>query len=187
MSIPEPDARLTLPHISRATLLQLDLPDGTVRYHNGVGNIKAGGFEWIGVADPVFGRLAGLSEIQTQAFGKAATVDVSLFAVTPEYVRSIYVSADQIEGSGAKIWMAFFDPFNEEQIGDLVHLFTGRVTSPKLMRQRGTRMIQITLESIFSGKNFPYRGRWNGADQRRRYAGDRGFDEVNVPVTETFQ
>ena len=45
----------------------------------------------------------------------------------------------------------------------------------------------VTLESIFSSQNYAFGGKWNGADQRRRYPGDKGLDFVGVKVTETLK
>lgn len=67
------------------------------------------------------------------------------------------------------------------QTGNIAAQFT----SPKISWSGiGTRTVQITVENIFSAQNYAPGGRWNPADQKRRFPGDLGLDFVGVDIVE---
>jgi hypothetical protein len=185
---PEETARLRAPHIARAWFALLDLPSGPSRLHSGVGRVQAGGYEWRGVTDPVGGRLLSLEGVEEPAFGQAAAVTITLSGADIAFLRSVDIAADAIEGRLAELSWAMFDGETQEIIGGLKKLFPrGRMSAPQLQWQGlGRRIVSLTIESAWSSQNFPPGGRWNGADQRRRHAGDKGLDFVGVKIEENW-
>lgn len=185
---PTDAARLAAPHVARAWLAVLDLPAGTVYLHSGVGTVTVMGHDWLGVADPGnAARLVAVDQIKEPRFGAAAAVTFTLAGVTAEFMRSIRLT--NVEGRAAEVYWAAFDPEDGQVIGSPVLLFPrGRMTAPSRKRQGiGTRIVSLTVENVWSGLNYAPGGRWNQADQRRRYPGDKGLDFVGVTVVETPQ
>lgn len=178
---------LSGPHVARVWFLELDLPSGVARYHNGVGEIEVDGKTWLGVSDPVGGQLVAVSEVEYPRFGTAPTVVVTIAAPSVEFFRSVKQQAREIEGRRADVYWAAFDPETEEVALALRRRFPGRASSPKLARSSGVRAIRLTIESIWQAQNYPFGGMWSPAGQRKRFAGDKGMDFVGVKVSENWK
>lgn len=179
--------RLAGPHVARAWFLEMDLPAGLTRLHSGTGRKTVGGFEWRGVTDPIGGQLVSLSNIEEPRFGQAVAVNVTLSGANATFFKSVHTDARAIEGRRADLYWAAFDGETGEVLIGLKKLFPGKITSPSLQWQGiGIRTVSITIESIWSSQNYAVGGKWNGADQRRRYPGDKGLDFVGVKVSENW-
>lgn len=179
--------RLAAPHVGRNWFLELHLPSGIHRLHNGTGRKTVGGHEWRGVTDPLGGQLVQMSAVEEPRFGQAVAVDITLSGANREFFQSVHATRAAIEGSRADIYFAVFDAETEEVLIGLRKLFPGRLSAPKLKWQGiGIRSVSITVESIWSSMNYPFGGKWNDADQRRRYPGDKGLQYVGVDVSETW-
>jgi hypothetical protein len=179
---------LARPHIARAWFLDLDLPSGHAYLHNGTGRITIGGHEWRGVTDPVGGQIVSMGNVEEPRFGQAVAVDITLSGANKDFFKSVHASARAIEGRRGDLYWAAFDAETATiWPRGLVRLFPGKITSPLLQWQGiGVRTVSITLESIWSSQNYAVGGKWQGADQRRRYPGDKGLDFVGVKVSENW-
>ncbi len=179
-------ARLTAPHICRAWFVWLDLPAGAAWLHSGTGRVTVDDIEWLGVTDPTGGRLLALSQVVEPRFGQAAAVTLTLTGVSAEFLAEFWSGRSAIEGRSARIWWAAIDQETQEIVIPRKLLFArGRMTSPKIStRGVSGRTASLTIESLWSTRNFPPGGRWNPADQRRRYPGDKGLDFVGVDIVE---
>lgn len=181
--------RLSAPHIVRAWFAWLDLPAGEAWLHSGVGRVKVDDVEWLGVTDPIGGRLLSLGSITEPRFGQASAITLTLTGVSDEFLASFWSGRRAVEGRSALIWWAALDPETQEILIPRKSLFPrGRLTSPKIHRDGlGTRTASITIESIWSARNYPPGGRWSPADQKRRYPGDKGLDFVGVDIKEMWK
>lgn len=178
--------RLQAPHVCRAWFAWLDLPSGEAWLHSGTGRVTLDGIEWLGVTDPNGGRLLGLSQVVEPRFGQAAAVTLTLTGVSSEFLNSFWSSRREVEGRSAKVWWVALDQETQEVLIPRKLLFArGRMTSPKIStRGVGGRTASLTIESLWSTRNFPPGGRWSPADQKRRYPGDKGLDFVGVDIVE---
>lgn len=180
---------LARPHVARMWFAALDLPSGLSRLHNGVGRKTIGGFEWIGVTDPFSGRLVDIGPVEEPAFGQAAAVQIALSGVNKDFIQTVHADARAIEGRAADIYFALFDGETQEEWPyGLKKLFPrGRMSAPAIQWSGlGRRTVTLTIENLFQTQNFPPGGRWNGADQRRRYPGDKGLDFIGVEIAEQW-
>lgn len=178
---------LAAPHVGRAWFLEMDLPSGIHRLHNGTGRVSIGGHEWRGVTDPIGGQLVALSNVEEPRFGQAVAVQITLSGANREFFKSINDSARAIEGRRADLYFAVIDQETGEVLIGLKKLFPGKLSAPKTRWEGvGVRTVSVTIESIWSSQNYPFGGKWNGADQRRRYPGDKGLDFVGVKVSENW-
>ncbi|MEC9246272.1 MAG: transcriptional regulator [Pseudomonadota bacterium] len=178
---------LSGPHVTRAWFGEFDLPTGIRYLHNGVGEVEVEGQTYVGVTDPVGGLLVGISAVEDPRFGQAAKVDIILSGVNVEFFKSVKRDARAIEGRTATLRFGAFDP-ETGQIKLFKNMFPGKMSAPTLHRQGvGTRYVGLTVESFWEAQNFPFGGKWNDADQRRRYPGDKGLQFVGVKVAEKWE
>lgn len=180
--------RLSAPHVARAWFLELDLPDGIVRLHNGIGVVTAGGRDWRGVTDPIGGQLVQMSAVEEPRFGQAVSINITLSGANKAFLQSVHSTRREIEGRRADLYWAAVDGETGEFLIGPKRLFPGKITSPVIHWQGvGTRLVTVTIESLWSGDNYPFGGRWNDADQRRRYPGDKGLQYCGVKVQEQWK
>lgn len=170
--------KLTRPHIARAWFVELDMPDGLLRLHNGVGRVTVAGQEWRGVSDPLGGRLVQIGQVEQPSPGKAASISLTLTGATSTFMKSVWTSRRAIEGRSAVVHFAVFDQETQELIMGPIALFPhGTMTSPVLQRSGlAVRSVSLTVESMWAALNYAPGGRWTDADQRRRYPGDLGLE-----------
>lgn len=179
--------RLSGPHVSRAWFAEIDLPSGIKRLHNGVGRVTAGGHEWLGVTDPLGGQLVRIDAVEDPRFGQAASVAITLGGISVEFWREVKSTAREMEGRRCDLFWASFDPETGEIDVTLKKLFPGKISAPSLQRAGiGIRNAGFVVESLWQSQNYPFGGRWNAADQERRYPGDKGGQFIGVKVQEVF-
>lgn len=181
------EAKLGGPHIARIWLAELDLPSGISRLHNGVGTITANGYQWRGVTDPIGGTLVGIDAVEDPRFGQAAAVNIALAGITTELWKSVKALGRAIEGRPANLYWAMFDPETAD-VGIFKQMLPGRMSAPALHREGiGRRLMTLVIESFWQAKNFPFGGRWNFADQLRRFVGDLGGQFIGQKASETWR
>jgi hypothetical protein len=179
--------RLSGPHVSRAWFAEIDYPSGIKRLHSGVGRFTAGGYEWRGVTDPVGGQLVSIAAVEDPRFGQAAAVAITLGGISVEFWREVKDMARQMEGRRVDLYWASFDPETGEIDVTLKKMFPGKISAPSLHRAGiGIRNASFTIESLWQSQNYPFGGRWNSADQERRFPGDLGGQFIGVKVQEIF-
>ena len=180
---------LRAPHVARAWFLKLEFPNNTLYLHNGVGNVEVMGQTWLGVTDPVGGRLVDLGQVEEPTTGSAAAVNIVLTGVNKDFIRWVHDNAANIEGQPATIYWAAFDGETQKIIIEPKALFPRGIVSAPSIKWAGVgqRTISLVIENIWSAFNFAPGGKWNGADQRRRYSGDLGLDFVGVEITENWR
>ncbi len=180
---------LTLPGVTRAWFAELDLPGGTSRLHSGVGTVTIDGEEWGGVTDPVGGRMVSLSGVKDVEFGQASAVSIILTGVDRSFLQSVHATRREIEGRSANLYWGVFDPETQAVIGSLKGLFTrGYMSSPSIHREGvGIRTIAVTIENIWSSKNFKVGNRWSPVGHRLLYPNDKGLDFIGQVISENWQ
>ena len=182
-------AWLRRPHISRVWFAELDLPSGLARMHGGAGRIDVGGYEWRGITDPGGQQLVSIGMVEEPRFGQAAKIDIVISGVNIDFLRSVKNTAREIEGRRADVFFCLFDQETAEPWPTgLKKVFPGKLSAP-LMRWsgKGERTVAFSIEGPFQSQNYPFGGKWNPADQRRRYPGDKGLDFVGVKVQELIR
>lgn len=180
--------RLAQPHVARAYFLEADLPSGMAYFHNGVGRVTTGGHTWRGVTDPLGSQMVSLSSIDEARFGYASAVQITLSGANLAFFKSMHDTARDLEGRDASLYWACFDGETGEVLIGLRKIFRGQMSAPTLKWGGvGVRTVGLTIESIWSAQNYPFGGRWNDADQQRRYPGDKGLAYVGQDVTEQWK
>ncbi|WP_275790569.1 transcriptional regulator [Pararhizobium gei] len=180
---------LRRPHIARAWFFDLDLPDGRWQLHNGVGKKVVGGIEWRGISDPAGRQIVSISSVEDPRFGQAASVAVAISGVNVAFLRQVKDKGREIEGRQADVyWCAFDQETQEVWPYGLKALFPGYLSAASIQWEGvGSRVVSVTIESLWHTQNFPFGGKWTPAGQRRRFPGDKGFDFVGVKVQEVIK
>lgn len=187
MTLEEEMAELSGPHVTRAWFGEFDLPSGFSRLHDGVGRVTANGHEWRGVSDPLgAGTLVSIEAVDDPRFGQAAAVRVILSGVNVAFWKSVKADARAIEGRTATLYRAIYDP-ETVTLKHFKAMLPGKMSSPSVHHQGpGVRFVGLTIEGFWQSQNFPFGGRWNYADQLRRFPGDKGGQYISQKVAEKW-
>lgn len=173
------------PHVARGIFVTIDLPTGILRLHNGAGRVVIEGNEWLGMTDPIGGRIVGISGIEEPAPGQASAVTCTLSGIDKEFVQYIRSVARQLEGREANVYFCLFDTETQEPITALRGIFIrGSLSAPSFSRDYQSRVVSITIENIWAALNFAPGRRWNDSDQQREYPGDKGWQFAGVQIIE---
>jgi hypothetical protein len=185
---------LSAPHVDRVMLARFDFGDGaggtvTRRFHAGVGTIRAGGYDWLGVTDPGGTRVVALSFIELPTPQVLSKVDVTLTGVDSSFLSQVRQDVGLVYGAFAEIYMQLYVSGTAQPIGNPVTLFdNGRCGAPAFSAAAvGRRTLTIPIDGVWSARNFAPGGRINDADQKARYPGDRGAEAVGGVASETIR
>ncbi|TWF53270.1 transcriptional regulator [Neorhizobium alkalisoli] len=182
-------AYLRRPHISRVWFALLDLPSGPARLHSGAGRVKIAGAEWRGITDPGGSQLVSIGAVEEPRFGVAAKIDIVIAGVNVDFLRSVKTVARELEGRRADVyWCAFDQETAQPWSGGMKKLWPGKLSSP-VIRWAGTgiRTIAFSIEGPWQSQSYQFGGKWNPADQRRRYPGDKGLDFIGTKIQELIR
>jgi hypothetical protein len=176
-------------HVGKTWIAELSLPSETLYLHAGVGSFDIGGIAYEGVSDPVGGRLASVQNITNPGPGRAAAVSIVVSGADPDFFSAFADIRHDIEGRGAVLSFVMFDGETNEVIGEPRQFFPkGYMSAPRLVWGGiGQRSVILTVESIFSAKNFKAGGRWNGAGHRELYPTDNGMDYTGQSLPDHWQ
>lgn len=178
---------LDAPHLAFVWLAAFDLPGlGWQYFHNGIGDFEHDGLTWAGVSRPNGGQVVTISSIEEPRFGAAPVVTIVLSGADRAFLRSVWTSRRSLEGRRADVLMAVIDQETERVILPPRTVFRrGRMSAVAFeMEGLSLRTITLSVEGLWSSKNFAPGGMWNPADQQRRYPGDRGLEMMGVTVQE---
>lgn len=188
------ETALSSPDVHYSLLARFVFGDGkggtiTRRFHRGVGTAAAGGHEWEGLTDPGQTRLTKVSAVEMPSPNVAAKIDLTLTGVDRELLAQLRADVRIIYTAECELYVQVVNPDTRETIGDPVTIFpNGRCGMPRFEATGvGVRSITIPVDGIWANKNFAPGGRLNDADQKSRYAGDRGLERVGSPAQELIK
>lgn len=186
---PDEIEQLRSPHIFQAWFLQIEMPDGATRLHNGCGRRIVDGVEWTGITNPFSGVIVSLDGVEEPEFGQAASVNVVLSGADREFMKYMRSIVDQLEGAECELYWGAFNQYEQIVIGGLKALFPkGHMSAPSFQWEGiGQRDISFTIEGIWTQMNYAAGRRWNAADQQRAYAGDLGCNFAGVKILESLR
>jgi hypothetical protein len=167
-------AQLSRLHVSRGQFLEVALPTGTRRFHDGFGRVTVGGHVWEGVSNPFGeGQISGTLPYQAPRLGTLPKVTIALIATDLAFLKSIRDLVG-FYGLSANLYWGLFDAETQQAVGDLVLVFEGKLSNYTISRKN--RVVTFDLDGPLQSLQSPYGDIWNPAQQRRRFAGDKGMD-----------
>lgn len=171
-------AALKRGELALATLVQLDLPDGTERFWDGDGTLHVHPHNYIGAGSiatitPVGGGMG------TDARGLVITLDGARLADAPEVGDPAAVLAqahdERVHGSRVVLSIAAFDVATEENLFVLPR-FAGIIdTMRHVVQPGGVASLEIAVESLSLLLRRPRPRLRSPADQEELYTGDAFF------------
>ena len=166
----------------RASLLVFfDFVDEPTRLWMGQGTLVAGGQEWKGLGE--WGSVDGLE----QAIGTVAPqTTFKLSGVSPEIVTLARQSSDRVKGRNVNVYTQFFDeqwaPLDQPYVvwSGILDLMKYAATGPS------ERSVTVTAEGLWTARRRPVYSLYTDRDQKARFPGDRGLEEVPDLVTKSI-
>lgn len=168
-----PDDVLRSGQIGQAALVFMDFRDTPKRWWTGFGDLDAGGHRWQGVGD-----LITISPIST-AYDLSAEPMTFTLACTPELLDLSINAKWRVRDRPVTVSLQLFDMGTKQVLGSPFVMFSGTMQRMPWKASGPTeRTLTLEAEGLFFRRNAPPRGRWTDADQRARYAGDKGLERL---------
>jgi hypothetical protein len=150
---------------------ELDFSSGFVRVHSGIGTITWGGYDWLGV-----GTFGNVSAIEDTAELQRQTVSYTLNGI-PSTMMSI-VLGENYQGRSAKTYLGFFNR-STYVLADTPELMSLGKMDVSTVDEGGTLSVTVTAESRIAAWNRPVIRRYTHAEQKSRFAGDKGLEFID--------
>lgn len=159
-------------------LVFFDFATTPMRIWTGSGRITAGGSDWFGL-----GQLGSISGLEQAVNGEAPETTFVLSGINSEIMSlARYEWADEAKDRLAKVLIQFHNKEDDRplELFDAPYaIWAGRMQVPRFELQGPiTRRITVSAESLFSLRSRPSFSQYTDADQKSRFAGDRGFEFV---------
>lgn len=155
-----------------AMLVHFDFLDDPKYYWMGARPLQTNdGRIWEGTAG-----LASVSGLDSPIGVVAQQVSFALSAVDPTIFVLAKNQSDQVKGRACDIYLQLFDE-NFQTVGDQFHVWSGTLDLMTFATEGdGTFRVELTAESIWSGRRKPPFAYYTDADQQSRHPGDRGLE-----------
>jgi hypothetical protein len=152
--------------VSRTNAVELDFPDGMVRYCGAHADLTIDGDLYYGV-----GLLGGVSAVEESAELRSYGITVSLSGI-PRDVVSIALT-QSYQGRRATVWEVFLGS-DGLPVADPTLIFRGRMDQMEIsLGEEG--VVRVRLENRLADWERPRVRRYTAEDQEREYPGDLAF------------
>jgi hypothetical protein len=176
--------------IAGSLLVFMDFKDAPRRWWPGFGPVVAGGFTWQGTGELI--QVEGLD--QPQGTGAPQTT-FTLSGIDAEIVTLARNASDRVKNRRVTVFVQFFqlDPTdaNVEAWSTLdspAALWTGRMDQMQYrISGTGSSSVTVTAESLWVNRSRPAFGLFSDADQKARFPGDRGLEQVADLVSKSIR
>lgn len=159
-----------------AVLCFMDFLTSPQRFWLGWGPMEAGGFTWQGVGDVI--QIGAMSLTYGMSAGM---IRFSIPNASPEMIARCDNQEVEVNARTCRVYYQLFanDEHDGEMrgrlIGDPMSVFHGRMRDMTSTSSASERNIELECYGRMSWQGKPPFGRWNDADQQRRYPGDTGL------------
>ena len=172
---------LSMTSVRSAWLIHLDFLNAPMRIWEGTGLLTTkDGKEWAGLGE--LGTVTGLEA----AIGTAAPVaNFTLSGVDKSLMAQAVDTATQVTGRDATVYGQFFDD-DFKPFGGVFAIWSGIMDQMTYSADGPTdRTINLSVEGLWTRRGRPAFGLYTDRDQRRRYPGDRGLEQVSALINKT--
>lgn len=162
-------------------LVHMDFRDSPRRWWQGFGLLEAGGHQWQGT-----GELIAIDGLDSPIGTVAPQTTFTLSGVDPTIVTMARNASDQVKGRRVRVYLQFFhvSPTDagaqvHSTLDDPVAIWSGTMDQMQYAAEGPSqRSVTVTAESLWASRNRPPFGLYTDADQKARFPGDRGFEQV---------
>lgn len=171
-----PDAELRRGDIACTILCQMDFATNPQRWWLGYGPLTAGGITYQGTGDVI-----QISALNLTYGMSAGMVRFSIPRASPEMIARCDNQAAEVNNRPCRVFYQLYSSVERDGehrgrlIGDPISVFVGRMRDMRSTSSNTSREIELEAYGRMSRQGKPPFGRWNDADQRRRYPGDTGM------------
>lgn len=160
------------------TLVEMQFASATMRVHTGFGSLVAGAQTWSGVGD-----LVSISGLEQTTQGEAGQATFMVSGVSADLLAAAKTEdGAEYRQRPITVYLQFFDVATDAAIGSPIAIWTGLMDNMRISRTNGDegplRTITLTAETLFQDRARPPYGSYSDADQKARYAGDKGCERV---------
>ena len=163
-------AASSAPVIAPVWFVKLAFDGGPLCLHTGLGTLSFGGDTYQGAGD-----IGGISTVEEDSELSRSTLTLSLRGL-PLDIISIVLN-EQYQGRAATVSLGYLDPATLQLVDTPLIVYRGRMDTAGT-EQGETLTVALSVESRFAAWDRPLARRYNDADQRARYPGDRGLEYV---------
>lgn len=141
------------------TAVRLDLPSGAVNLLTASGLVR---FSVDGVvtdfkaAHPIFGHIATMSDISSNASDESPHLEITMLPPTIEAAG--YLAQTSLQGSRVRVWRGEVNPQTGLVVGDPERLWNGDLDTSNLAITKGHRSLTIDSSGIFERFLIPSEG-----------------------------
>ena len=148
---------------------ELQFDSGAVLAHTQLGSITWGGDTYLGVGQ--FGAVTAAAEPSDLS---RSTLSLTLSNIPGD--MGALVLDEYFQGRTGTLYLGYLDTTTKQLVGDPVILYRGRMDNAQIDQGGDTFTVTVKIENRFAAWDKPLVRRFNTADQRARYPGDRGFE-----------
>lgn len=167
----------------RASFLVLfDFATEPMRLWTGAGKLEAGGHDWMGL-----GEIGTISGLEQAVNGEAPETSFVLSGINSDIVRLARDEFDEEARDRLVQVLIQFHNYEDDQPLELFDepyaVWGGRMQNARFeLEGPSSRKITVTAESLFALRSRPTFSQYTDADQKARFAGDRGFEFVSTLI-----
>lgn len=159
---------LAASHVDLVVLVELDLPDGMLRFNTSGLTLTWDGHDWIGA-----GAVTAIQAIEETTSPQAAALAIQFSGIDSGFVEDIMV--DHYQGRDATLWLAALS--GGVVVADPIVMFAGYIDEPTI-ELGTTATITLTLENEWARWERAPDLLYTDAEQQAEYPGDTGFRYV---------
>lgn len=172
--------------VKHAFLATFDFTTEVSRLWQGNGVLESDGELWYGV-----GSLASIGNLKQALSGKAPETTFTLSGLDPDLVALARAEWEQeAKNRKATIYIQFFNSDDDRLLEGYdapYPVWQGLMKTPSFGITRASAQITVSAESIYSLRSRPNYAMYTDRDQKKRFAGDEGFEFVSELVDKVVQ
>lgn len=170
-------AKLAGRTVGASLLVFMDFRETPRRWWMGFGDLDAGGHVWQGI-----GTWISIEGLQAPIGTTAPKTTFTLSGVDATVIQMARQASDRVRDRRVRVYVQFFDVTGEQdwqRLDDPFSIWTGRMDQLKYIADGpGRRTVQLTAESLWVNRKRPAYGLYTDSDQKNRFPGDRGMEQV---------
>ena len=155
--------------VTRTVAVALEFDSATLRLCGAPFPLTIGGAEFLGV-----GALGSISPTEETADLQATTLTLTLSGIPRDIVATAL--DEPYQNRGATVWEVPLDPATMTALADPIIVFRGRIDTMTIGLDGQTGEVSITITNRMADWERPRQLLFSDEEQRRRFAGDRGFE-----------
>ena len=173
--------------ISASLLVHMEFRDTPRRWWQGFGWLEADGQLWQGT-----GGLISVDGLEAPLDTVAAGTTFTLAGVEPDMVALAKSGSDRVSGRPVTVFVQFFHVNDENEVFQKLDnpfvIWSGEMDQISYTADGPqSRVITVSAEGIWVDRSRPAFGLYTDRDQRARFPGDRGLEQVADLVNKTIR